>query len=175
MPDIAPGGHRLLLLRHAKALGAAGPAGEAGDHARDLSERGLRDAMALGGTMRQRELKPDLVLVSSALRTRRTLEMLEPFEGPAPAVVPADRFYLAEADELLAALHEVPDTIGILLLIGHNPGLHELASYLSGGEAGAPAELRAGMPTCTLVSLSVGGAWRDLQPRSVGNTQVIRP
>lgn len=171
--DGAPGHRRLLLLRHAKAV--TGPGTEAGDHARDLSERGRNDARVLGETLHRLELRPGLILLSSALRTRRTWEMLALSGDPPPLVTIADRFYLAEPEELLGALREIPDGIGLVMLIGHNPGLHELSLHLAGDNAATPPGLRAGMPTCSLVMFEIDGGWRDLQPRSVRNIGMIRP
>ena len=172
MADAAPASspRRLLLLRHARAVAAADPDGQADDHARDLSERGGRDAAALGDEMRRLGMRPELALVSGALRTRRTWEMLGPFDPPGPALEIDDRLYLAEADVLLAALRDIPDRIVTALLIGHNPGLQELADHFAGDAAG----LRAGMPTCTLVEFEVAGTWSDLRPQSVRQTRMLR-
>ena len=172
MADAVPV-RRLLLLRHAKAV--AGPDGTGGDHDRDLSERGCRDAVALGERMRRLALRPELALVSSALRTRRTWELLAPFEAPPPVPEILDRLYLAGAATLLAALHEIPDGIVTTLLVGHNPGLHELALHLGGGPDGAAAAaLPDGMPTCCLVDVTFEAGWRDLQPHAVRQVRVIR-
>ncbi len=167
---------RLLLLRHAKALDGAGAGGAAGDHARDLSERGLRDAGSLGRALRQLGLLPDLVLVSSALRTRRTWEGMGPFEGPPPAQVITDRLYLATPGELRAALREIADPPGSVMLVGHNPGLHELALQLAGAErSAASVELRAGLPTCTMVVIEIEGDWNRLQPSVSVPPRLVRP
>ncbi len=170
------GRRRLLLLRHAKALEGPGAGGAAGDHARDLSERGLRDAGGLGRTLRQMGLQPDLALVSSALRTRRTWETMGPFEAPAPAAVITDRLYLATPGELRAALREIPEPPGSVMLVGHNPGLHELAQQLAGGESSAASvELRAGLPTCTAVVIEIEGEWNWLRPAAGSPPRIIRP
>ncbi len=172
MADTVPA-RRLLLLRHAKAVAELDGAG--GDHDRDLSERGCRDALALGERMRRLALRPGLALVSSALRTRRTWELLAPFEAPAPALEILGGLYLADAATLLGALHEIPDGIVTALLVGHNPGLHELALHLGNGPHGAgAAALPNGMPTCCLVDVAFEAGWRDLQPNAVREVQVIR-
>ncbi len=164
---------RLLLLRHAKAV--AGPDGAAGDHGRDLSGRGCRDALECGGQMRHLALRPGLALVSSALRTRRTWEMLAPFDAPAPALRILDGLYLADAATLLAALHQIPDGIVTALLVGHNPGLHELAQHLAGGPNGdGAAALPEGMPTCCLLDVAFEAGWCDLQPSAVRQVRTIR-
>ncbi len=159
---------RLLLLRHAKA-----EAGATADHGRDLDARGRRDADALGHEMRRLRLVPQHVLLSSALRTRRTFELLGAFE-PAPSVQVTNVLYLAEPALLLSALRAVPAEIGTLLLIGHNPGLHALALHLA--EPHAPAALRDGLPTCTLACFSVETDWSGLVPLgTVGSLQLIGP
>ena len=166
----------LLLLRHAKAVADTGPGGATDDHARDLSERGLREAGALGRVLQEMRLQPELALVSSALRTRRTWEMLGPLEAPAPAVVVTDRLYLATPRELRGALREVEEPVGSVMLVGHNPGLHELALQLTSGERSAAAvELRAGLPTCTLVMIEIEGGWDRLQPSASTPARLVRP
>ena len=158
---------QLLLLRHAKAE----PGGTA-DHDRDLDARGCRDAEALGHEMRRLGLVPQLVLLSSALRTRRTVERLGAFD-PVPAVQVTDNLYLTEPDALLSALQAVPEGIRSLLLVGHNPGLHALALHLAGTHA--PQALRDGLPTCTLACFSVGTGWSGLATHAASDLRLIRP
>ncbi len=158
---------RLLLLRHAKA-----EPGEADDHGRDLDARGCRDAATLGRKMRSLRLVPQHVLLSTALRTRRTVALLGAFD-PAPSLRELDALYLAEPDALLSALRAVPDGIGTLLLVGHNPGLHALALHLAGPHA--PQPLRDGLPTCTLACLSVGTGWSGLAPSATLDLRLVGP
>ena len=111
-------------------------------------------------------LAPDLVLVSTSVRTRQTLHALEPW-AEAPLVEPMDGLYLATAPNLLKALHGVADTVRSVLLVGHNPGLHELAMLLVGAHAMTfeNADLRQlaeGFPSGALVEFTVSGAWRTL-------------
>lgn len=166
------GSRRLLLLRHARAV----PGTDAGgDHARDLSERGRRDAASLGGALRRMGFRPDLALVSSALRTRRTWELLGAFADPAPAPVFSDRLYLATPEALRDALRDIAEPPGSVMLVGHNPGLHELALQLAeAGSQPVPAELRAALPTCTAVLFEVGADWRRLRPSGAA-PRLLRP
>lgn len=164
---------RLLLLRHAKAQPIAGPCSDAEDHARDLTEQGRRDATRLGDVLRGRGLRPDLALVSSAARTQRTWDLLAPFADPAPTLMISDRIYLAEAADLLLLLRETPEEIGSVILVGHNPGLCELALHLA--RAGDdPSELDNGMPTCALAGFEVNGPWSELRPHNTERFQMIR-
>lgn len=165
---------RLLLLRHAKAVAPARSDDEADDHARDLAERGRREASALGRAMQREGVQPALGLVSGALRTRHTWNLLAPFFAPEPQLVVSDRLYLAEAAALLEMLRETSDDVGVLMLVGHNPGLHELALHLA-GESSEAAGLAQGLPTCTLVSFAVEGGWSDLRPGTAGQVATMRP
>ncbi len=148
--------HQLLLLRHAKA---AREAPGQPDRDRPLAPRGARDAAALGQTMRRLGLTPDLVLVSPALRTRQTLAALEPWDDT-PLIEPMDPLYLADAATLAALLAEVPETVRSLLLIGHNPGLHDLARRLAATAPGAAVEAR--FPTAALAEFALPGRWDRL-------------
>ena len=154
---------QLLLLRHAKAApGAPG----LGDHARPLDERGRLAASSMRDAMRGLGLLPDVVLVSSARRTLQTLEALGPWDET-PIIEPMNGLYLAELPRMLAVLQGVSDTVRSLLLIGHNPGLHDLAMLLAGAHAmasnGSMASRLAGdFPTGALAEFTVARDWRAL-------------
>jgi phosphohistidine phosphatase len=155
---------QLLLLRHAKSTwdDAMMP-----DRDRPLNARGRRSATVMREAMRDLGLAPDLVLVSPSRRTMETLEMLEPWDD-APLIEPTDSLYLANPVQLLAALHGVAETVRSVLLIGHNPGLHDLALSLAGDRAmrsGGEHEraLAAGFPTGALAEFVVPGSWWDLR------------
>jgi phosphohistidine phosphatase len=155
---------QLLLLRHAKSSwdDASMP-----DRDRPLNARGRRSAVVMRQAMRDLGLVPDLVLVSTARRTMETLEALEPWDD-APLVDPLDSLYLANPMQLTAALHGVAETVRSVLLIGHNPGLHDLALSLAGDQAlrtrGANERALAdGFPTGALAEFVVPGAWWDLR------------
>ncbi|MET7332644.1 histidine phosphatase family protein [Nonomuraea sp. NPDC005650] len=116
----------LIVLRHAKAAHIAGLA----DRERPLTERGERDAKRAGDEIRAAGLAPDLVLCSPALRTKRTAEIAFPeaeigYEGD---------IYEAYPDELLELVRRVDPELSTVVLCGHNPGVHELAVGLAGGE-----------------------------------------
>ena len=154
---------QLLLLRHAKSAqdGVRGTT-EGADHTRALNASGQETAIAMGAAMRALGLAPDLVLVSSARRTLQTLEALEPWVET-PLTETLDGLYLATAPQILAILHGVNETVRSLMVIGHNPGLHDLALLLADGRGGAMERLRAGFPTCTLAEFTVGPRWSTLQ------------
>ncbi len=118
------------------------------------------------GAMESLGLVPDMVLVSSALRTRQTLEALEPWPET-PLIEPMPSLYLATAPQLLSALRKVPETVRSLMLVGHNPGLHEVAVCLVGAHAMtfANADMRrlaASYPSGALAEFTVAGPWGTL-------------
>jgi phosphohistidine phosphatase len=119
---------RVYLLRHAKS---SWKHPELPDRDRPLAGRGKRAAKAIVKHMRAQEFEPELVLCSTARRARETLERIEPALGRAPVRVEGE-LYGASARELLVRLRRLPDDVGSVLVIGHNPGMHELASELAG-------------------------------------------
>ena len=105
---------------------------------------------------------PDLVLCSSALRTRETLERMANAFGDSEIEV-EDELYGASEHELLQRLRAVADGFETVAMIGHNPGIHDLAIELAG--SGAELErMRAKFPTGALAVLAFDRAWRDLAP-----------
>ncbi len=149
---------RLILFRHAKAERRA-DSGE--DHDRDLTDRGRSDAALMGRLLAARGLVPDRVLVSGAKRTRSTWSAMAGC-FPAAEVVVDEALYNAPAQALLAAAQAGPEA-GTVMVIAHNPGLHEAAmALLARGAAGAADlyEVRSGMPTATagVFDLTTGSA-----------------
>jgi phosphohistidine phosphatase len=148
----------LYLLRHAKSSwdNPALP-----DRERPLAPRGLRDAKRIAKQIGRLGITPALVLCSSAVRTQETLDVLRPALAEV-AVQVEEQLYDASSKTLLERLRAVPDEVGSVLLIGHNPGLHDLALALasSGAELG---RLEAKFPTAALATLSLGH-WSTLSP-----------
>ena len=154
---------QLLLMRHAKS---SWDDPKLSDHARPLNARGRHAAAAMRQAMHELGLAPDIVLVSTARRTLQTLEALEPWDDT-PLVEPMDALYLATAPQLLQALRGVAETARSVLLVGHNPGLHELAMLLVGAQGmglggSMTRRLAEGYPTGALAEFSVAGSWRTL-------------
>ena len=154
---------QLLLLRHAKS---SWDDRDLSDHARPLNPRGRQAAGAIRTEMERLNLTPDLVLVSSARRTVQTAEALEPWPET-PLVDILDTLYLASASLLLTTLQEVPETVRSVLLVGHNPGMHELAMLLIGSHAmsfGSTEQRRLaeGYPSGALAEFTVPGPWHGL-------------
>lgn len=163
---------QLLLMRHAKS---SRDDPHLPDHGRPLAPRGRRALVAMRAAIRDHGLSPDIVLVSAATRARQTLEVLEPWDET-PLVEVMDALYMANARQMLGVLHGVAETARSVLLIGHNPGLHELSLLLAGAHAmgGAMPEatrLAGGFPTAALAEFSVAGPWWALGD---GGTRLVR-
>ncbi|WP_043834051.1 SixA phosphatase family protein [Muricoccus aerilatus] len=165
--------HQLLLLRHAKS---AWDDPALSDHARPLNARGRRAASAMAGAIRGLSLRPELVLVSSSRRTLQTLETLGTFEGP-PRVEPMDDLYLAPWTRLMEVVREVPEAVGSLLVIAHNPGLHDFALALAGGaeSGGPPPALAEAFPTASLAEFAIEGPWAGLSPDGARLLRFLQP
>jgi phosphohistidine phosphatase len=117
---------RLILLRHGKAESTAATGG---DFERGLTERGRRESALIGHALARIGYAPDLVLVSTA---RRAMETWEAAEGsfPKARMAPARELYHASADALAEAIDAAGEPVATLMVVGHNPGLHELALTL---------------------------------------------
>lgn len=165
--------HRVMLLRHAKS--AWDDAGTA-DRARPLNRRGERAAAAIGRAIAELHLMPDLILVSPARRAMQTLAALAPL-APSTRIETPEALYLADAETLLQTLRELPEQVGGVLLIGHNPGLHELAVLLASTAAETPDARRLvqGFPTAALAEFTFGRCWRDLGPRKATLVRFLAP
>jgi phosphohistidine phosphatase len=142
----------LSLLRHAKSSWAAP---EHGDHERPLATRGLKAAPKVGAALAGMGLRPDLVLCSSAVRTRETLALVLPkFPAPPPRVIYEDDIYMATPAALLMRVRNVEagHTEGMphhVMVVGHNPGLEELAMLLIGsGPDDDMMRIAEKFPTC---------------------------
>ena len=158
---------QLLLLRHAKS---SWDDAVQSDHARPLNPRGRSAASAMREVFRNLGLVPDVVLVSSARRTRQTLDALAPWDET-PVIEPMDGLYLASPAQILSVISGVTENVRSLMVVGHNPGLHELALTLAGAHAGSPDSLIArqlaqGFPAGALAEFTVAKGWHALDPHA---------
>jgi phosphohistidine phosphatase len=160
----------LLLLRHAKAR--TEDAG--GDAARPLAPRGRRAAERIGEHLAERGLVPDLVLCSTALRARQTWERAAAALRSEPRVELDGSLYLASPARILARVQEVRPAIATLLVVGHNPGFHELAYELAGSSA---ARDRLGKcPTAALARFELAeGSWSAAGPGLLRFVELVAP
>ena len=153
---------RLILLRHAKTETDA-PSGK--DHDRRLDERGRLDAAVIGGWLVRHHLLPDQVLVSTAARTRETWDIMSGTMPTShePQVEHQQDLYNASASELLQAIRSISAGINRLMLVGHNPGVHELALGLTCmGDIPDRRVLAGNMPTSAVAVIDFPIAdWAD--------------
>ncbi|HET6876650.1 MAG TPA: histidine phosphatase family protein [Jatrophihabitans sp.] len=165
-------GHRLHLLRHAKSSwdDDALP-----DAERPLSPRGRKAASALRRHFKASQLRVDLVLCSPARRTRQTWDRVR--DGVRCTEV---RFvpdiYEASAGALLDVVRGIDESAGSVLLIGHNPGLADLAEQLiADGRDEAVTRLREGFPTGAFATMRLNGPWRATDPHTGFLEGFVRP
>jgi len=152
---------KLILFRHAKAAPALR---DQSDFDRPLTDRGRRDAERMGAMITSRPI--DLALVSAAVRTRETFEIATAAIEPAPRAEIDRELYLCGARKLIRRLTAVPPEAKHLLVVGHNPDMHEVALWLAGTDLGKEAEaLRNKFPTAAMAVFSLDAAsWKDLDP-----------
>ncbi|HEY3797512.1 MAG TPA: histidine phosphatase family protein [Caulobacteraceae bacterium] len=139
---------RLILLRHAKAE-PRGPGED--DFDRPLAERGREDAAIVGRALAEQGLAPDFALISPARRTAETWICARDGFPRIRAELHRD-LYNASSDDIRGLIEEVTDRCDTLIVIGHNPGIHELAVelLLDAGAANAEVErVAARFPTST--------------------------
>lgn len=163
---------QLLLLRHAKS---SWDEREMPDHERPLNARGRRAAAAMRDAMERLGLAPDMVLVSTSRRTMQTLEAFEPW-ADTPLVDRMEKLYNASADDLLAALRDMKETVRSVMVIAHNPGIHELAVRLCGADGMAFSDttmrrMTEGYPSGALSEFTIPGSWRGLD---AGAARLVR-
>ena len=169
---------RLMLLRHAKTENNA-PSGR--DQDRRLDDRGRKDAAEIGGVIASHPPFPDFALVSPAVRAHQTWElawaaMKEIVPPPHVELVPD--IYGADPGQLLQCIRDVaagdPQR---LLVVGHNPGMHELALALTeGGDEAGRRALADNLPTSGLVILDFAtDDWNDVAFRRGRLVQFVSP
>ena len=152
---------RVYLLRHAHA--AAAGAGQ-GDFDRPLDERGRSEASQVGVGLAESGVQVDAVLCSSARRTVETWQGLCASWSPGVEAELLRGLYLASADELLASLIPLDRALDSVLLVAHNPGIHELAVALAGeGDRDTYQRMRSAYPPGALSELQFDGAWAELR------------
>jgi len=166
----------VYLLRHAKS---SWKDELLDDLERPLGKRGRAAAMAVGLHLAQAGIVPDQVLCSSAKRTRETLEAVQSAAGAALPARFEKGLYLAEAPTLLRRLRRLNDSLASVMLIGHNPGLEQLALLLTddaGGDQAARRRLTAKYPTAALAVIEADLLrWADLAPSTGRLATFIRP
>jgi phosphohistidine phosphatase len=148
----------LLILRHAKSSWSNA---NISDHERPLNERGKRDAPRVGRRLRQEGPAPDLIVSSSARRALLTAEAVARAAAYDDEIAVTRSLYHAGVEECIELLQGLPDTVNVVMIVGHNPGLEDLLFALSGKQEF--------MPTAALahVELSIE-SWLQLSEETDG-------
>lgn len=163
----------LTLLRHAKS-GWDDPALR--DFDRALNAKGVRAASQIGTYLRRERLTFDHVVASPAVRVAETLDAVARGYGTVLAATQDRRIYLASAVTLLDLVQSTADAVTRLLLVGHNPGLEDLAMWLVPlSDDPLRTALEVKYPTATLAELSFDGGWGALAPGTATLRRFVRP
>lgn len=162
----------LHLLRHAKSSWK-----QVGldDHERPLSKRGRAAASVMAKHMRRAEIAPDIVLCSTAVRAKETLEPIAKRLKPAKVLFERGIYEVPER-KLWKYVWALPDRASTVLMIGHNPGLHNFALALADADSeDLLPPLEGKFPTGALATFSFDGRWKDLRPRSAHLVSFVQP
>ena len=164
----------LLLMRHAKAE-RGGPGRS--DFDRILEPRGRADAKTIGAYLTRHRSIPDHAVVSPAARTRETWTRAAGAFGQVPPASFEDPLYDASPAAIMEVIKRTSDSVGTLLLIGHNPGLQELAAMLiASGDVDARERLGREFPTSALATISFAvEKWSDVHARGGRLEHFITP
>ncbi len=138
--------HRLLLIRHAKTEQGSP------DESRPLTDRGRRDAAAIGEWLRTQDVVPDLAVVSPAVRAQQTWELT----GIDAKTEVDARVYDNTVSDLLDIVRGTDESVSTLAIVGHNPSIEAFAARHCG-----PGEIS----TATVVVIAVDGTWAEGSPR----------
>lgn len=148
----------LVLIRHAKAE----PTDQTllPDRQRQLTDRGRQDAEQIGVWLHRTFPAIERFLVSPAVRTRQTAELMLRVWVNKPPTDIVEVLYLPSLDTILSVLWSLDPLLGSVALVGHNPSLEELRDYLLGTPQGH-------MPTCAVAVLTLSAdSWSNIRPGS---------
>jgi phosphohistidine phosphatase len=151
---------QLIVLRHAKAeRGYDLPT----DEERALAERGRSQMVSVAAQFHAGGLMPDVALVSPAVRTRQTWEVLALRLPGAPKAQFEPSLYLASVVDVLDLVRGLSDAVGTAIVVGHEPTMAATAAYCAGpgSDATAVAQVRAGLLTAGWAVLESQAPWPD--------------
>jgi len=146
----------LLILRHAKSS-KDNPSLR--DHDRPLNDRGRRDAPRVGTMLHEKNLVPDEILSSTALRAQETARAAARSAGFKKDIQLAADFYPGEPKDYISVLRELPGDLNCVMVVGHNPGIEELICALTG----KPEDIPTAALTC--LELPING-WDQLSSKT---------
>lgn len=148
----------LFILRHAKS---SWDNPELSDHDRPLNNRGKKNAPEMGKRLRKKEILPDLLLSSTAVRAFSTAKKVANEVGyPKSKIIETRELYHAEIEDLMDIVRMQNDSVKSLMIVGHNPGLTDFANYVA--DAGIN-----NIPTAGIVAVRFPiELWYQVKPQS---------
>ena len=153
----------ILILRHAKS---SWKFPDLSDHDRPLNRRGKRDAPAMGKILKDKNLVPDLIISSTAIRAKDTASEVAKHSGYRGKNTEIESLYAAEPAAYLKVIRELADDYHRVLIVGHNPGVEELIEILTG-------EIHV-IPTCTLAQIEFDiDDWSELLLRGADRGRLV--
>lgn len=153
----------LLILRHGKS---SWKNPNLPDHERPLNRRGKRNAAQIGLLIQKENLTPDVIYASSAKRTRATAKRVAKKSNYSGLIFKVKDLYLATGETYLHLVHQGSDSVNCVLLVGHNPGLEELLTALTGEQSALPtaalAQVELPIDTWSEIGHGVRGSLKQL-------------
>lgn len=163
--------YELILLRHGKSDWNTNET----DYNRPVTDRGKRGAQRIGVWLAQNGLKPDMVISSPAERARLTAQkMMKAMGETAHYIIYDERIYEAELNDLLEVLSGISRETKRVILVGHNPGLEQLLTFLCDEEISIPGDGKL-LPTAALAHLSLSRQWNKISKNSAKLVKIQRP
>ena len=159
------------MLRHAASRGG-GPTTP--DHDRPLAPDGRRAARRVGGFLRRVERQPVVILCSTAQRAQQTADLVAAALGHVEIVLDAG-LYEADAADLLRTVQRVPAGATAVMVVGHNPGMHELALELTESAGGVDDPRLAAFPAGALACIATPTRWSELRPGAASLEWLVLP
>ena len=163
---------QLILMRHAKS---SWDDAELEDQERPLNARGRKTAALMADYMQDARFEPSIVLCSSALRARQTLELLKPAFPKGTTIKVEPNIYSAAGNDLLTRIRRVSPAARSVLLVGHNPAMQELVTTLA-SESADLERIRAKFPTAAVAVLDAPiDEWKQLAPGEASLVAYMTP
>ena len=162
----------LFLMRHAKS---SWKEAAQKDFDRPLNKRGLEDLQFIADWFKRENIIPDVILSSSALRARATVDGICDIWGlPRDPVQYLDRLYLADRSTLMEIIQGQDESVGSLLIVAHNPGLERVLSFLVADPIPLTKQGKL-MTTANVAHLRLAQAWRTLDRDQAELLHLVRP
>ena len=145
---------KIFFLRHAKSSWSDF---SLKDFDRPLSTRGIQDAELMGNYFQTKKINLDVVISSPSKRTKETLDHF--FSNSIPKIEYDKSLYNAHLEDILEAIKVLFENVNTIMIVGHNPSMHEVTEFLSGS-------FLPKYPTCGLAALNFESEWKDVNAKS---------